>query len=155
MSHRFKKQPASTQIYRHFAVVTVMLTGLLVLFADGENAKAVAQRVEQQKQHKQQAQAEEKQAVPTPPQQPGGVWGNSGGSSAAVSAGHIFARSGALASDRALSAAGYGTDYLSRLARDDRAHLAEAASANLNGVEARKSALEAASRMRSGSVGLE
>ncbi|MXO58724.1 hypothetical protein GRI89_04110 [Altererythrobacter salegens] len=155
MSHRYKKSAPSTHMHRHFAVVTVVATGLLAIFADGHNAEALAQKVEEQKvQHEVKAEAPKK--VVTPPQQPGGVWGSSTRQDfVSNSAGSIFARSGLMASDRSLRSAGYGSDYLSQFKPDERTGLAQAAADNIAGVESQQASIEAASRARSGSAGRE
>ncbi|WP_305095895.1 hypothetical protein [Croceibacterium aestuarii] len=156
MSHRAKKKPPSTQMYRHFAVITVVATGLLAMLAEGSGAGAVARRAEQPNDRgSTQLETEaNRQPVTTAPQQPGGVWGTSSGPGfAASSAGSVFARSGPLAGDRNLRDAGYGPDYLSQFTPEERTELAQAAAVNTAGADVRKTSLEGASRLRSGSVG--
>lgn len=41
------KPPVPVKLYKHFAVVTVVLTATIALFADGENREAVAHQMEQ------------------------------------------------------------------------------------------------------------
>lgn len=41
---KIKKPPVPTKMYRHFAVVTVLLTASLAVFADGENEEYYAQQ---------------------------------------------------------------------------------------------------------------
>jgi len=53
-------------MYRHFALVTVLLTGTIAMFADGENREAAAAQIEQQQeQETREQQASAKAAAPT------------------------------------------------------------------------------------------
>lgn len=45
---KIAKPPVPYKAYRHFAIITVVVTGLLALFASGENREVVADRIEQQ-----------------------------------------------------------------------------------------------------------
>lgn len=44
---KISKPPVPVKLYKHFAVVTVVLTATIALFADGENREAVANHIEQ------------------------------------------------------------------------------------------------------------
>ncbi len=44
---KISKPPVPAKLYKHFAVVTVVLTAMIALFADGENREAIASHVEQ------------------------------------------------------------------------------------------------------------
>lgn len=55
---RKKQQPANPmRMYRHFAVITVALTGTMALFADGENRKAIAEEIAAREQRNELARA--------------------------------------------------------------------------------------------------
>ena len=160
MSHRYRKHPASTRMYRHFAVVTLAVTGLLALFAEGENAKAVS-RQSPERDAKLEAQAvEEPNNSPEPMvQQPGGVWGDDGGTFGDATLGGPGFRSAASSWWPQLSTRGYSPDYLARMTDEERTAL-EVAIAENTGVSATENRseiarLENASRLRSGSVGRE
>ena len=153
MSHRYRKQPASTRMYRHFAVITVAVTGLLALFAEGEKAEAVARKPDAQ--HRQETvpgQSEAKAATQPTVQQPGGIWGDDG----AAFAGPSF-QSTASSWWPELSSRGYAPDYLARLSDEERraleAAIAENTGSSLSGNRAELASLEAASAARSGSAG--
>lgn len=44
---QISKPPVPLKMYKHFAVITVGLTVMMALFADGENRQAVAEHIEQ------------------------------------------------------------------------------------------------------------
>lgn len=48
---RRAKSPIPAHLYRHFAIVTLVLSFALAMFADGENREAIAQEVEAREQH--------------------------------------------------------------------------------------------------------
>ena len=55
---RRKHQPAVTaKMYRHFAVITVLVTGTLAIFADGGNRAAVAEEIREHEQKRELKQA--------------------------------------------------------------------------------------------------
>lgn len=157
MAHRYRSKPPTTRMYRHFAVVTVVVTGLLAVFAEGEKAELHAATVEHRD-----LPAEAADVVPARPatvRAPGGVWGSDATSFAASAAGSIdwSANSGPAWGDP--SGGGYTSDYLAGLSETDRAALEAAMAENAAGSpgesRARLARLEAASRLRSGSVGRE
>jgi len=45
MARRKQPQVSTARIYRHFAVVTLLLTGAVAVFADGENRQALAEEI--------------------------------------------------------------------------------------------------------------
>lgn len=45
MSRIVRTSPVSANMYRHFAIITVVITACLALFVDGENRDAMAERV--------------------------------------------------------------------------------------------------------------
>lgn len=70
------------KMYRHFAVVTVLLTACIALFADGERRDAIAEEVAEQQQRaalqqQQTENAHQRQLVAAPPAKAGsGGWGS-------------------------------------------------------------------------------
>lgn len=146
-------------MYRHFAVVTVVLTGLLAVFAEGEKAEAIAQRGRAELQQDQAAQAgSEKEQPPKPAAQAeSGGWGNETGPSFA---GTTFGgRSGSAVSTSwqpDLAQGDRSPDYTS-LTEEERLALEAAVAENTGGspseYRAMTGRLEAASRARSGSAG--
>lgn len=156
MSHRYRKHPASTRMYRHFAVVTLAVTGLLALFAEGENAKAVT-RQSPERDAELQAQAVEKPNNSPEPvvQQPGGVWGDDGGTFGDATLGGPGFRSAASSWWPELSSRGYSPDYLARMTDEERTAIAENTGASATQNRSEIARLESASRLRSGSVGRE
>ncbi|MEC9068111.1 MAG: hypothetical protein VX569_12615, partial [Pseudomonadota bacterium] len=46
MARRARPTGLNAKVYRHFAVITVCLTGTLAIFADGENRAAVAHTID-------------------------------------------------------------------------------------------------------------
>jgi hypothetical protein len=156
VSHRYRKSPPSTRMYRHFAVVTLAVTGMLAVFAEGENAAALTEQAEERLPQKEAPDAPTT-AMPTI-QQPGGVWGSDLGLSfdtPTIPGGGASELSASWWPE--LSRRGYSPDYLVRLSEEERRSLEAAMSENLGsspGEAATQLArLEAASRARSGSTG--
>ena len=55
--------PVNAKMYRHFAIATVMITGTLALFADGENREALEEQIEARQQTVALKQAEQENAA--------------------------------------------------------------------------------------------
>lgn len=55
--------PVNAKMYRHFAIATVMITGTLALFADGENRQALEEQIEARQQTVALKQAEQQNAA--------------------------------------------------------------------------------------------
>jgi hypothetical protein len=66
MRRASSKQPVPIQVYRHFAVITLVVTSLLAIFSSGERSEAIAEQVKshQQKQAMRQAQANKQGGKP-------------------------------------------------------------------------------------------
>lgn len=62
---RISKPPVPLQMYKHFAVITVVLTATLALFADGENREALNEHLEE-RQREQELQAASQQITGPP-----------------------------------------------------------------------------------------
>ena len=159
MSHRFKKKAPNTAVYRHFAVITVVCTGLLAMFAEGQSAEAVARTVAE-KRHGTESQAKPVQATSASyVQQPGGAWGREQDSFDPAS---LVTRPslGSFAPQMESAMFGrYQPEFVSRLSPGEREDLLKSMAAN--GAEdfelgdARAVSIENASRLRSGSTGIE
>jgi hypothetical protein len=150
VSHRYRKLPASTRMYRHFAVVTLAATGMLALFAEGERAKAVTQQTEPPPVEEPAAPAREKTSQAAV-QQPGGVWGEEAGA-----LGQAIAGAGSSSAWWAeFATRGHSSDYLAQLSEEERRQLESAMAENAGGSLAANRGeiirLEAASHLRSGS----
>ena len=159
MSHRYKKAPPSAKVYRHFAAITLVVTGLLAIFTEGESAEAVTLQVQEQR-REQVAAEQEKHQPRAEIQQSGGVWG----SDVPVQAAASLVPTGAIQSYASSLGGGWfkgvhSSDYLSQLSPEERDALELAIAENTgNSTDLQRSqavALEAASRRRSGSVGRE
>ena len=140
-------------MYRHFAVITLTVTGLLALFAEGEKAEAVTRQAElQSREEPAQTASEPQQAQQPVIQQPGGVWGDDG-----ATFGSAVSRGGASSWWPELSARGYSPEYLARMSDEERraleAAIAENTGPSPSGNRAEIARLEAASSARSGSAG--
>lgn len=160
MGHRFKKPSPSTRMYRHFAVITLVATGLLALFADGEQARAVTEEIQaKQEQEALHQESKEKLAERGEVQQPSGVWGDSSDGLENWQFDRFSIGSGSSILGDTLSGLGYSPEYLARMSADERDALAAAAAANMGGSRElagyRSASLEAESRFRSGSVAQE
>ncbi len=59
--------PVNAKMYRHFAIATVMITGTLALFADGENRQALEEQIEARQQTVALQQAEQENAAKKAP----------------------------------------------------------------------------------------
>jgi hypothetical protein len=145
-------------MYRHFAIVTIALTALLAVFAEGEKADASSLNVEERRPHDEVVTAGRETAEPAA-QQPGGVWGSE---TQAVGGNSILSG----ATSRQVSGfgagfldGGYSPEYLARMTPQERADLELAVAENTGGSQAvsrsQAASLEAASRRRSGSAGRE
>lgn len=158
MSHRYRRKTPTTRMYRHFAVVTVAVTGLLAVFAEGENAEAIAQRGQAELLQDQAAPAgSEKEQPPKPDAQTApGSWGSETGSSSATTS---FGTGSAVSPSEwpRLAHGGHSPDYLSALGEEERlaleAAVAESTGGSPSEYRAMTGRLEAASRVRSGSAG--
>ena len=144
-------------MYRHFAVVTLAVTGMLAIFAEGENAKALTEQVADRR--PQEEAPEVRKAVKVAAKQPGGAWGSDLG--AAFGTPTISAGGGARELSASwwpeLSRSGYSPDDIVRLSDEERRSLEEAVNENLGSssgeAAGQRAQLEAASRARSGSTG--
>jgi hypothetical protein len=144
-------------MYRHFAIVTLAATGMLAVFAEGENAKALTEQVAERA--PQEEAPMERKAVKVAARQPGGAWGSDLG--ATLGTPTISAGGGSRELSASwwpeLSRSGYTPDYLARLSDEERRSLEEAVSENLGNsageAAGQRARLEAASRARSGSTG--
>ena len=58
MARRASPTGLNAKVYRHFAVITVCLTGTLAIFADGENRAAVAETIDDREEQTRLAEAE-------------------------------------------------------------------------------------------------
>jgi hypothetical protein len=58
MSRIAKTQPVNKQMYRHFAIITVMLTLVLAIFADGSNRADLSDRMRTERQREELAAAD-------------------------------------------------------------------------------------------------
>ena len=141
-------------MYRHFAVVTVLLTAILAMFAEGESRQAQAAPAARQ--------APARPAAPsivatrqTPPSAPDwwGVDSSSGSDNGAVTI-----DTGASAGFEDLDAPGYSSEYVASLSEDERELLIagthESGMTNSDDRDSRSAALAAASSHRSGSASM-
>ncbi len=160
MSHRFKKRTAATSaMYRHFAVVTVVCTALLAMFADDGTSAAAGHQAPDPAKEQATPEAPEAQQL-AQVQQPRGVWGSEDGGSFGSSSFAPARPFSSMASG--LQAGIFGRqppDYLARLSVSEREALLKAIADNGSDgsslASARKASLEDASRRRSGSLGIE
>lgn len=139
-------------MYRHFAVVTVLLTGILAMFAEGENREARAAPA-----------ARQAPARPAAPRivtshqapQPAPSWWEVDSSSVSDS-GAVAIDSGASAGFEDVEAPGYSSEYVASLGEDERelliAGMQESGMTNPDVRDSRSAALAAASSRRSGSA---
>jgi hypothetical protein len=152
------------KVYRHFAVVTLLLTLTVAFFADGENREAAAaQLAEKRQETKLRKESYARFGAPKlGAQQPATVGRFSeddGGPDLAFGAPTagspmVAGHSGVMGSDDPLIRAGYPRAYVERLSPEERRKLLESlqASGMLNDEtrQARAAALAAASARRSG-----
>lgn len=63
MVRKRKPQTSNVKMYQHFAIITVAATGLLAMFADGENREAMAEEIVEEGQMLVSGEAEESQGL--------------------------------------------------------------------------------------------
>ena len=143
-------------MYRHFAIITLLLTTGLAMFADGENREAQAAQVVHRAPPKAAAPAAFATASPTPAAEQSGGWGaddldNSFGK---PMEGLLGGASGIIPDLDDVIAPGYSPEYLASLSEEERRMLLPGLQEN--GMlepeiqSQRSAAISAASRRRSG-----
>jgi hypothetical protein len=136
-------------MYRHFAILTVAITGLMAFFANGESQKAVAAA----------ADTGEHRAVASKPQleiDPDtdvGTWGNDEGNSAGHPASGFYAGGAAPALNPFGLNRGHRTSAAPSALGDQDSHVAGREQAPEAPSESQIAAAAAASRLRSGARG--
>ncbi|MGX7895422.1 hypothetical protein [Tsuneonella sp. HG222] len=158
MSHRFKKKTPTTVMYRHFAAITLAITVLLAIFADGEKAGAVAGGREAKPLEYQAAKAKAPKPV-APPQETGGVWGVDVGISGLQAPQTTGTVAAYMPAEVRGLAGRYSPEFLARLSPEEREGLLQAMAENgaddPAAGEARTDAVLRDSLRRSGSAGRE